>query len=129
MHQPVFAAACFAFVATLAYAAPTDYRFEATIQIDQDEAKRISIELQPGQSRIVDIRPGLRIEFLAPVQLNTDAPTIVRLMNVTGQSPIQLHEAKRFGSATEPRQFTYGVCGGKVRFVSPSPEKPFACQT
>jgi hypothetical protein len=101
--------------------------FSAVLRIDDSLPHVVQADVELNSSHIVKVDETYSIEFVAPNDTSEEARVTVRLLESVGDGYNILHASNQNLVDQKVRHVGYQVCGGKLVFLSPSPEFPPVC--
>ena len=107
-------------------ATPQQVQFIGSVQKDAAAPVSFDLRLPSGQSAVLALADGSKVELSTPGSAETPDSARIRLLSAAGTT---LHTATKPDPGLASTSFAYRVCDGQVTYMSPAPESLPACST
>lgn len=123
-YLPVASLILFGLCVSAFAATPASVQFVGSLQQDDATPLTFDIQIPSGQTAALKLGDGYAIEFSTVGSAGNADRTTVRLTDASGK---QLHMQTLPDTGLASTSFSYLICDGETRFISPAPEAPPSC--
>jgi hypothetical protein len=106
---------------------PAQVRFALAVRIGDSAPVQIDAAVPVGTMHRLQATEHLTFEVSAPPIVNGTVATVVRLLDDTSGTSVELVSTSWYRPADQERSFAYTVCPGRVIFQRPIPAKLARC--
>lgn len=105
-------------------AAPASVQFVGSLQQDNATPVAFDIQIPSGQTATLKLGDGHALDFSTAGSAGSPDRTTVRLTDAAGK---QLHLQTIPDTGLASTSFSYLICNGETRFISPAPKDMPSC--
>lgn len=111
----------FAILATACAVTQQPIVYEISVRDSGSPLRTVELELNPFETRRMDLTDSLQIELVAAASADDPGQTTIRLWRSPEAELALLHSARQSGALGSSRRIAYLVCANGITFLSPAP--------